>query len=493
MLPDESQRDGIFWDLWESHKKLFFGKCLTLMNGNVYEAEEMFSTAMLKAREKMIENRCGIDNFRGWALRLTENVCLDQLRKNRRFICCNEFPDSLVHDEINDSHVVMESNENYHSRESLLWGLFKFVGKLPIRLREPVLLRFLFCRSYREIAGRLNITEATARKRVQQARQAMKLKYGDKINALFSSCEEERIMPDSPVMKKIRQRIVPILDTVESEFNFRHKTAWVINVSPITGADREALVFLPIKPNWHKKGFASFLKYISQHPEGCKRQMELGQMLYVSGLWDQAEKIFCRVMKKRPRFFLAPMLLGEMLMESERTDEAYDIFQEAGSQAYRDSSRLFMSGMAAMSRTRAQDAIDCFEKAAGLEPENLTFSHAKGICLFRTEQYSRALEFFRNILAGSPQDIVSLVYCCESSILLNQPAQALEYLDRILMNNPLDIYALKRKSKLAELRCIPQRKDTRRLQRLAMRHEELYRIMKEPENDKFTDGVSNRL
>jgi tetratricopeptide (TPR) repeat protein len=150
--------------------------------------------------------------------------------------------------------------------------------------------------------------------------------------------------------------------------------------------------------------------------------------------------------------------------------------------------------MAAMSQDRAQEAIDCFEKAAGLEPANLVFNQAKGICLFRTAQYPKALGFFRDILAGRPQDIVSLAYCCESSIILNQPEHALEYLDRILMNNPHDIYALKRKSKLAGLKSTLQREEARRLQRLSVRHEEFSRIMKERENNKFTDdGLQTSL
>jgi hypothetical protein len=200
----------------------------------------------------------------------------------------------------------MESTEKYHSREAVLKGIFEFVCNLPGRLREPALLRFLFSEPYRDIAGRLHITEGNARKRIQKARSVLKLQFGEKITGLFSSSEEIEIAPDSPVMNKIRQDANSILDTVESELELCCKTAWVINTLPITGTAREVLVFLPLKPCWHGKGFASFLKYISKHPGGWKRQMELAQMLYAVGIWDQAEKGFRHILKKRPPFFFRP-------------------------------------------------------------------------------------------------------------------------------------------------------------------------------------------
>ncbi len=140
-----------------------------------------------------------------------------------------------------------------------------------------------------------------------------------------------------------------------------------------------------------------------------------------------------------------------------------------------------------MSRAQPRDAIDSFEKASGLEPANVTFSHAKGICLFRSGKYAEALRSFRDILAGRPGDVVALAYCCEVSIYLNRPTQAREYADRILVNNPLDFFALKRKSALAGLKCTSQTEELKRLQRLSERLEQLARIVKEPENDKFTD------
>lgn len=479
MLLDSQQRDIDFWDLWENNKNLFFSKCMQLMNGDVCRAEDALSAAMLKAQEKMIPYRERISNFQRWALRLTENVCRDQLRKERRLISYNGLPESLIHNESDhDSHFT-ESADKYLSREAIFKVLFEYICNLPRRLRDPVLLRFFFFESYRDIAGRLSITEENARKRVQEARSALKLQYGEKSNALLCSAEGVKISQDSLVIKTIRQAAHSILETVESELELCCKTAWAVNIMHITGTDREILVVLPLIPGWNKKGFTSILKYISRHPRGWKRHLELAQMLYAMGMWDMAEKEFHHILNKRPRSFSTRVLLGNMLMESGKEEEAAHLFQEASSLAYRDSSRYFLSGMVAMCRARPLDAMASFEKAKGLEPSNVTFRHAKGICLFRSGHYAGALRFFQNILTEKPGDIVSLAHCCEASIILNQQMQAGEYADRILDNNPHDLFALRRKSLLVDqgCGCSRQTDERKRLQRLSERFELFARMM----------------
>lgn len=482
------QADVDFWSLWENSRKLLFCKCLKLMNGDVCAAEDALSTAMLKAQEKMIPCRGRIYNFQGWALRLTENVCLDQLRRNKRFISYDEIPESLVRKDNYNASVQMESNERYRSQEAILNEIFEYVWNLPRRLRDPALLRFLFSEPYRNIAGRLHITEVNARKKIQEARTALKLRYGEKINVLYSSSEAIKSAPDSSAINKIKQDATSILDSVESELELCCKTAWVVTPPHDNGSQREVLVVLPFKPGWNGKGFASLLRYISLHPGGWKRRLELAQMLYAIGIWDQAEKEFRRILKKRPHSFFTRMLLGNMLMESGKGDEAASFFQETGSLAYRDSSRHYLSGMAAMCRSRTMDAIASFEKASELEPLNATFNHAKGICLFKSGEYGAALRYFQNLLTMRPEDIVSLAHCCEVSIMLNRPLQASEYADRILMKNPHDLFALRRKSGLSEPGCISQTENRKSYQRISERLQLFARMMGEPDSRETREG-----
>jgi RNA polymerase sigma factor (sigma-70 family) len=487
MRLNDPQSDALFWNLWESHRKVFFRKCLKIMYGDIDEAEDALSSAMLKAREKMIRNCGGIQNFKGWALRLTENVCIDLLRRHRRLVRYCDVPESFTENHADDDFLLMQSGESHHSREAVLQEIFRMVISLPLRLREPFLLRFFLAAPYRCIAGRLCITEENARKRIQEARSVLRLQYGAKINGLLCSSLREREMEtESPVMMRIQQDAHSVLGVGEPEVDVHWATAWIVNTPPGTGIDREVLVFLPLKAGWLEKRLASFLEYITKHPGGWKKNLELAQIFYAVGIWDKAEKEFRHVLKKYPLSFTAWTLLGGMLMESGRTEEAAVLFREAGSLAYRDSSREYLSGMSALCRGRCVEAFASFEKASELEPANISFRHAMGICLFRSERYSEALGHFEDILAGRPGDIVSLAYCCETSFVFDRLKDAGKYIDLILRNNPYDLFALKRNEKLENRMGVVRGQGRERLQRLMKRLERLKRMIGGAENEKFT-------
>jgi RNA polymerase sigma factor (sigma-70 family) len=75
--------DAGFWELWERHQQTFFQKCLQLMGGDRDEAQDALSEAMLHAREKFSRFAPAIHHFKAWALRLTENLCIDGLRRRK--------------------------------------------------------------------------------------------------------------------------------------------------------------------------------------------------------------------------------------------------------------------------------------------------------------------------------------------------------------------------------------------------------------------------
>ncbi len=479
MLPEEFKMDIDFWNLWENERQVFFGKCLKIMNGDVCEAEDALSAAMLKAWEKMNLYHGKIINFKGWALRLTENVCLDHLRKHRRLVCYDEIPESLTPKEFDQGHFFMESTEKYQSREALFEGIFEFVHGLPRRLRDPALLRFLFSVSYRDMAHRLHITEENARKRVQEVRAALKMKYGRNMEILASSFPRESGMePESPIVMKHREKARSVLENNESELGLSCASACIVDALPINGRAGEILVFLPFTPVWRQNVCESVFTYLSRHPGGWKRRLELAYLLCAAGLWDQSENEFRQVLKKRRRSFAAWVFLGNMILESGRNREAEILFREAGSLAYRPSSRAYLSGMEAMCRGEWEEALMSFERAHGLEPSNVSFLQAMGICLFRSDRHADALGIFKGILAGSPGDIVSLAYSGEISILLDRITDAVEYVDGILAGNPDDYYGLTRKVALNGLNGSTGKEERMRLQRIAGQFEQLARMMR---------------
>ncbi len=476
MFPDDPQSDAVFWNLWECHREILFRKCLKIMNGDVDEAEDALSSAMLKAREKMILNCGTIQNFKGWALRLTENVCIDILRRQRRLVRYDDLPELRSESHVDDDFFVMESGESYDSGESALNDVFLLVNSLPLRLREPFLLRFILSEPYRRIAGRLGITEENARKRIQEARSVLRLQYGARISGLLaSSLPERETARESQVTARIREYVLSILGDGEPEVDVPRATGWIVNTPPCNGTENEVLVFLPLKAGRQEKRLVSLLKYIAKHPGGWKISLELAQIFYAVGIWDKAEREFRLVLKKHPRSLTAWTLLGSMLMEAGRTEEAAGLFREAGAHAHRDSSREYLRGMSAMCQGRVEEAFAFFQRAGQAEPANISFRHAMGICLFRSRRYAEAFGHFRDILADRPGDIVSLAYCCETSILFDRLKDAEGYIDLILRNNPYDLFALKRNEELENRMGIYRWRGRQRLQRVT---EGLERVMR---------------
>lgn len=450
MSRNDEQTPAAFWNLWQSHQDILYRKCLKMMRGNIDEAQDALSTAMLKALEKMLLSCDRIHNFRGWALRLTENVCIDLLRKHRRMISYGEWPESLIEQDDDDGLHVMESRESYHAQRTALQNTFSLVNRLPPRLRQPFLLRFTLAERYGDIALHLGISEETARKRIQEVRAFLKFHFGaDSLSEILSSSLQGGSNASLlPTVETMSETILATLDLESTEVAVPRATAWIVPLASESDPPHEVIIFLPLRAHRLETRLPSLLKYVSRHPGGWKKNLELAQILYALGNWPRAETEFRQVLKIHPRAYSAWILLGGMLMESGRMEEAAHLYTEAGSLTRRASSGEFFGGMIALCNQCSDKACAAFQKAIDMEPANLTFRHALGACLFQSKQFAACYGHFQDVLTSTPTDIVALAHCCELSLLLDRPLEAEQYIDLILQSNPHDAFALKRKSGL---------------------------------------------
>jgi RNA polymerase sigma-70 factor (ECF subfamily) len=153
-----------FWPLWESHAARLLSVCLREMNGNRADAEDALGDAMMRALEKLPRHAPRIIAIEPWLVRLTLNVCTDVHRRRLRGTrIAVEFGFNAER----GAAVVVETPEPEVDPVSL-------IARLPERLREVLVLRVLKRMPYDDIANRLDLTCANARKRVQQARAALR-------------------------------------------------------------------------------------------------------------------------------------------------------------------------------------------------------------------------------------------------------------------------------------------------------------------------------
>jgi RNA polymerase sigma factor (sigma-70 family) len=166
------RREPVFWDIWLAHRNYLRAHALRFSGGNLSDAEDAMSEAMLKAANAF--NKTIIHNQRGWLLRLVHNACMDHHRNNRRQ---RRLATDIGDDDAQSAPAFAIQPER--SPEELLvamqqiGGLERALDALPKFLAEPLMLH-LDERSDAEIAETLNLSREVVRKRRQMARALLR-------------------------------------------------------------------------------------------------------------------------------------------------------------------------------------------------------------------------------------------------------------------------------------------------------------------------------
>lgn len=157
---------GQFWEFWQSNQASLRQQSMRLTRGNIEEAKELLSTAMLRAVEKFSPAK--IENPKAWLHKVLHNSYLDTLRKRQQTASRPLLSDDAQEAKLPSSDV-HPSPEELLLRHEHLSRIWRQVQALPEALKAPIVMRFCESLSYDEIAARLKLTNCNARKRVQLA------------------------------------------------------------------------------------------------------------------------------------------------------------------------------------------------------------------------------------------------------------------------------------------------------------------------------------
>jgi len=143
------------------------------MTGNVADAEDVTQEAFFKAF-RLLRSFRGDSRFSVWLYRLTNNLCIDFLRKKKRTQTVSL---SNVDDEGDEySFDVADERETPESsamRKELSEAINNSINELDDLQREIIIMREVTNMSYTEIASTLNISEGTVKSRLSRARKAL--------------------------------------------------------------------------------------------------------------------------------------------------------------------------------------------------------------------------------------------------------------------------------------------------------------------------------
>lgn len=436
----------VFWKIWMQFKDELFRMCLKILGGSEEEAEDALSIAMLTALEKFPRNVSRIYNLKDWLIRLTRNICIDILRKQKCEVTYQKSmkTDAGFNKKNNNESLYFESTEDTWHREEILSTIYESIKKLPPRLKEPAILYFFLKISYRGIAQRFNLSDVNVRKRIQQARDILnrEFKYpGDKRGFFL----KEKRLQNSPTWQEIVSEAEEILTREFREINGSYTTTNMVRLFLSSGIEKSLRIFFKTGISRQETRIKTLREYVKRHPGGWKRRLELAELLYAAGHWDQAIVEFRLALQKHPQSLEAWIKLGDMLMAVEQEEKAVKTLKKALPFARKESSKFHIEGMIELCRSRVDRATAAFARAASLESTNEAHQQRLATSNLMADRPVEALEAFDRALEINPRDLYSLTYSYDCLVLTGRLHKAEQRVNKVLEIYRYDIPALKRK------------------------------------------------
>lgn len=324
-----------FWAFWAELEGYLLSLCKKWMNGSVVEPEEALSGAMLRAWEGFTRTDAKISNVRAWLTRVTHNYCMDIHRREKRR-AGGASADDFIRREREPDGMRSESPEETLLRREAFSGMKVAINRLPERLRNPMILRCVEGLPYREIAQKLNISNENVRKRVQQAREILN-EYGDKFPHLAE------IKKHDPVSSLRADE--PVGAELPGHFEF----LLPVRFQDDLGKWREVRLFLEEKPSRIEQKTVTLEKYIKKFPGGWKKRWELGQLLMLTGQFQEAKSQLEWIFERQPWFFPAIIQLGKLSGMLGNAHESAMYFRDAAAKVRREDTVRHLRALAAES------------------------------------------------------------------------------------------------------------------------------------------------
>ena len=368
--------ENAFWQLWQMHSSCLFQVCLQEMNGNREDAEDAFSQAMMKALNKLYIFAPRIINPKAWLIRLTRNLCKDIHRTSaRRRRIAGRLEDTAENSRAAETNTFWTAGHGYALPCELEHGLESMIDALPVRLREVCILRFTHELSYKEIATRLALTQANVRKRIQQARAMLRALRDNSISGndpRWANCPLGEPAPDIAA----KCDTAPAHNHKEFEIPAPPALSRTICVRLPSGVQGHFEIFVDKKPSRQRQKIETLRKYVERHASGWKKRLELADLLYETGAWEEAVDGYRHVLKRQPWLTAVSVRLGEILRLIATEEESIAVYELALPLARRGASRCHLKGLIASCHRNFALAVISFQEATVLEPDNTAHWHA---------------------------------------------------------------------------------------------------------------------
>jgi tetratricopeptide (TPR) repeat protein len=335
-----------------------------------------------------------------------------------------------------------ESPEEAYLKRERTESLLRLIDELPPDWRDPFILRVFHEMSYLEIAERFNLTEGAGRKRIQEARQRLEERFrecleehgekiaGDLVGSLAAEINGEFLS------QEMQRRVERILSATLEEIRYQVQETRVVHIPLPSGAVLTYNLALDFKPARRSSRIETLRQYIRKHPGGWKQRLELANLLYANGQWEEAIQEYRQVLEKQPQSLDVWLRLGEMLREMERSQEALAVYEEALQKARSPGTQHHLQGVMALCHRDYDTAIRELKRAVELEPQKVLHQHTLARTLLQAHHYPEALQVYDAILEKDPDDIVALTNSHDALFPTGRFTEVKERLERVVELDP---------------------------------------------------------
>lgn len=225
-----------------------------------------------------------------------------------------------------------------------------------------------------------------------------------------------------------------------------------VQVMMASGVELTSHVAAPKKQSRLKKRIETLEKYIQQYPSGWKKRLELADLFFSTGHWDNAIYEYRRVLEKKPKALDIWLKLGKILDLNGGVDDAVNAYSQALSLCHVQATQLYIAGLIETCKGQYLNALLSLQSATKLNPQHSAYWMSLGLTYLNTESPIEALAAFQTILQQVPGDVVALNYIHDTFLLIGDLPSAQSTLDQVCRMAPDDLGVMQRSAN-SYLRC----------------------------------------
>ncbi|MFN6537394.1 MAG: tetratricopeptide repeat protein [Nostoc sp. EkiNYC01] len=218
----------------------------------------------------------------------------------------------------------------------------------------------------------------------------------------------------------------------------------LVQFSQPSAVEMNAYLLSDEKPTTQDQKLKTLSKYMQQYPQEWKKRLELAELLYGMGRWEQAIEEYRQVIERQPQLLDARLQLGKILHLMGQQTEAIQVYENALPWCHNEATRQHIRGLIKACKGDSQQAIKALESAAFLEPDKVFHWLALGQVHMEIENTVAALQAFDAVLSLNPDDLVALILSYDALMAMGNFQVAGERLSRVIQLAPDDFQILQR-------------------------------------------------